>query len=115
MAYDEALAGRVARLLKGKRVAHETKRMMGGLTFMVDGKMCVGIEKTRLMVRLDPEQYESALKRKGCVPMDFTGRPMRGFVFVEPAALRTDPQLTRWLDLALEYNPRAPQSRKKKN
>lgn len=115
MAYDETLAGRMAGLLKKKRVPHETKRMMGGLTFMVRGKMCVGIEKNRLMVRLDPKEYESALQRKGCVPMDFTGRPMRGFVFVDPTVLRTEAQLTRWLDLALDYNPRAPQSRRKKS
>lgn len=114
MAYNEALAERVAGCLKKKRVAHETKRMMGGLTFMVKGKMCVGVEKTRLMVRLDPEQYDRALQRKGCVPMDFTGRPMRGFVFVEPAVLRTEAQLTKWLHLAIDYNPRAPQSRRKK-
>jgi len=113
MAYDEALAERIAGLLTKMRVPHEPKRMMGGLTFMVHGKMCVGVEKTRLMARLDPEEYDRALKRKGCVPMDFTGRPMRGFVFVEPGALRTDAQLTKWLDLALDYNPHAPQSKRR--
>lgn len=113
MPYDEALAERIGRLLKAKRVKHETKRMMGGLTFMVRGKMCVGVEKDRLMARIDPDEYEHALKQKGCKPMDLTGRPMRGFVFVEPDALRTDAQLAKWLDLALDYNPRAPQSRRK--
>lgn len=114
MPYDEALAERIGRLLKVKHVKHETKRMMGGLTFMVRGKMCVGVEKDRLMARIDPAEYEGALKKTGCKPMDFTGRPMRGFVFVESGALRTDAQLTKWLDLALDYNPRAPQSRRKK-
>ena len=82
MAYDEELADRVRRIFADRSVAFEEKRMMGGLCFMVDGKMCVGVEKERLMVRIDPEIYDEALGRKGCVPMDFTGKPMRGFVFV---------------------------------
>ena len=82
MAYDEQLATRVRQFFSARKVAAEEKRMMGGLCFMVAGKMCVGVEKDRLMVRLAPAVYDQALRRKGCVPMDFTGRPMRGFVFV---------------------------------
>jgi len=114
MAYDEQLADRIARMLKRKRVTCETKRMMGGLTFMVDGKMCVGVSENRLMARIDPEIHEGALKRKGCVPMDFTGRPMRGFVFVEPRGTKTDADLKHWVELALEFNPRAKSSKSKK-
>ncbi len=77
MAYDEELADRVRRIFADRNVAVEEKRMMGGLCFMVDGKMCVGVEKDRLMARIDPEIYEESLGRKGCVPMDFTGKPMR--------------------------------------
>ena len=60
----------------------EEKKMMGGLTFMVDEKMCVGIVKDDLMARIAPEEYEFALKKPGSRPMDFTGRPMPGFIFV---------------------------------
>ncbi len=114
MAYDEQLAERVRRSFKKARARFEEKRMMGGLCFMVDGKMCVGVEKARLMVRLDPAGYDDALKRKGCVPMDFTGRPMRGFVFVQPEGWATDAELETWLQLALEYNPKAKSSKSKK-
>ena len=87
---------------------------MGGLCFLVNGKMCVGVEKERLMARIDPDIYEKALDRKGCLPMDFTGRPMRGFVFIKAEGLASDRDLASWLDLALEFNPRAVSSKKTK-
>ena len=87
--------------------------MMGGLCFMVDGKMCVGVEKSRLMARIDPAAYEGALNKKGCVPMDFTGRPMCGFVFVNPDGLMAEAELEVWLNLALEFNPKAKSSKTK--
>lgn len=114
MAYDDQLAERVRRFLAENATSVEEKKMMGGLCFLVRGKMCVGIEKRRLMVRIDPEIYESALTRKGCVPMDFTGRPMRGFVFVEPEGTRSGRDLHSWISLALEFNPRAKASKKKR-
>ena len=114
MAYDESLADRVRSALERRKVPVEEKRMMGGLAFMVNGKMCVGVEKSRLMVRLDPAIYEDALKRKACQPMDFTGRPLKGFVFVQPDGLKTSTDLRRWIELALEFNPKAKASRKKK-
>src|SRR5215471_13366418 len=114
MAYDEVLAGRVSRFLEDKKCRYETKAMMGGLCFMVNGKMCVGVEKHRLMARIGPEAYEAALKRKGCRPMDFTGRPMRGFVFVSKEGLKSDDDLDSWLELALAYNPKANRSARKK-
>jgi TfoX/Sxy family transcriptional regulator of competence genes len=112
MAYDEALAGRVRKVFAKRKVAFAEKRMMGGLCFLVDDKMCVGVEKERLMVRLDPEVYEQALQRKGCAPMDFTGRPMRGFVFVNAEGFAAAADLASWLKLALEFNPRAKSSKK---
>jgi TfoX/Sxy family transcriptional regulator of competence genes len=114
MAYDEQLATRVRSHFRRRRVSFEEKRMMGGLCFLVDGKMCVGVEKERLMARIDPLKYEAALQRKGCVPMDFTGRPMRGFVFVKSAGYSVDGDLGSWLDLALEFNPRAKASKKRR-
>jgi TfoX/Sxy family transcriptional regulator of competence genes len=115
MAYDEQLATRVRSAFQKRKVAFEEKRMMGGLCFLVDSKMCVGAEKARLMVRLDPKIYEQVLQRKGCVPMDFTGRPMRGFVFVNVAGYAADRDLASWLDLALEFNPNAKSSKKPKH
>jgi TfoX/Sxy family transcriptional regulator of competence genes len=112
MAYDEQLAERVRRGFGRRKVSFEEKRMMGGLCFMVDSKMCVGVEKNRLMARIDPEAYDAALRRKGCVPMDFTGRPMRGFVFVNPKGVATESELDDWLKLALDYNPKAKASKK---
>lgn len=114
MAYDEQLATRVRRFFKSRKVAFAEKRMMGGLCFLVDNKMCVGVEMERLMVRLDPEIYEAALKRKGSAPMDFTGRPMRGFVFVHAEGFNSDKDLNAWLGLALEFNPKAKSSKKRR-
>ena len=81
---------------------------------MVEGKMCVGLDAERLMVRLDPYTYEAALEQPGCMPMDFTGKPMRGFVFVNPEGLKTVKSLRTWIDAALEFNPRAKASRARK-
>ena len=114
MAYDELLEKRIRQYFDARRIKHEAKKMMGGLCFMVDGKMCVGVEKHRLMARIGPEAYEDALKRKGCRPMDFTGRPMRGFVFVELDGLKSAQALAFWLELALAHNPVAKKSAGKK-
>ncbi len=81
--------------------------MMGGLLFLVRDKMCVGVRPQRLMARIGPDAEAAALKKPGCRPMDFTGRPLRGFVFIDAAHLRTDRQLAAWLDLALAFNPLA--------
>lgn len=113
MAYDEHLADRVRSALKRMKMRFEEKRMMGGLCFMVAGKMCVGVEKERLMARIDPAIYDAALGKKGCVAMDFTGRPMRGFVFVNPPGLTTSDDLDYWLKLALQFNPKAKSSKNK--
>jgi TfoX/Sxy family transcriptional regulator of competence genes len=113
MAYDQLLEQRIRHFFTSKRVPYEAKRMMGGLCFMVSGKMCVGVEKDRLMARIGPDAYDTALKRKGCRPMNFTGRPMRGFVFVQPEVLNSEKELASWLELALAYNPKAKRSPKK--
>ena len=111
MAYNEQLAERVRGAFARRNVGFVEKRMMGGLCFLVDGKMCVGVEMHRLMVRLDPDFYEQALQRNGCAPMDFTGRPLRGYVFVHAAGYSTDRALASWIDAALEFNPRAKSSK----
>jgi TfoX/Sxy family transcriptional regulator of competence genes len=115
MAYDEKLERRVRSFFDAKGIKHETKRMMGGLCFLVNGKMCVGVQKARLMARIGPDAYDKALSYKGCRPMDFTGRPLRGFVFVSQKGFATEPELAFWLELALAYNPIARKSTAKKS
>ena len=113
MAYDEFLADRIRLILKGKHVAFEEKAMMGGLTFMVDDKMCIGIIRNDLMARIAPEIYDAALQRKGCREMDLTRRPMRGFVYVGPSGTESDQDLESWIQLAIDFNPKARSSRRK--
>ncbi len=114
MAYDEYLAERIKIVLMQKHVSFFEKRMMGGLTFMVDDKMCVGVVKNNLMARIDPEVYKEALLKKGCREMDFTGRPMKGFVFIDPEGNDTEEELGYWIQLALDYNPKAKSSKNRK-
>jgi TfoX/Sxy family transcriptional regulator of competence genes len=113
MAYNEFLSDRIKQVFLERKVNFQEKQMMGGLAFMVNDKMCVGVVKENLMVRIDPEIYDEALQRPGCRPMDFTGRPMKGFVFVDPEGIDLDEDLSYWIDLALEFNPRAKSSKKK--
>ncbi len=113
MAYNDKLADRVRELLSAQRKVEE-KKMMGGLTFMVNKKMCVGILGDDLMARIDPDIYESVLEKKGCREMDFTGRPMKGFIFVSAEGTRTKSDLEYWINLALEFNKKAKSSRGKK-
>jgi len=114
MAYDEYLAERIKLILKEKNISFEERKMMGGIAFMVNDKMCVGITNNDLMARIDPEIYEESTTKKGCRPMDFTGRPMKGWVFIEPEAIDLDDDLNYWIRLALEYNPKAKSSKKRK-
>lgn len=115
MAYNEFLADRIRQTLRTKNTIFQEKKMMGGLTFLVEGKMCVGIIKEDLMARIDPEIYSEALKNKDCREMDFTGRPMTGFVMINPSGTDMDEDLEYWINLALEFNPRAKSSKKRKN
>lgn len=113
MSYNETLANRVREIIAQTHNITEEKKMFGGLCFMVDNKMCVGIESERLMIRLDPAIMDEVLEKHGCHPMDFTGRPMKGYVFVDIEVVKTKRQLNYWLQLALEYNPKAKASKKK--
>jgi TfoX/Sxy family transcriptional regulator of competence genes len=113
MAYNEKLADRVREIISLTHKHVEEKAMFGGLCFMVSDKMCVGLEKERLMVRLDPAKYDEAMEKEGCKPMDFTGRIMKGYVFVDIDALNTNKKLGYWITLALEYNKIAKASKKK--
>lgn len=112
MAYDEYLADRIVAVLKSKRILFEEKKMMGGLSFMIDNKMCIGVIKNNLMARVGPEMYNMALTKPGCREMDFTGRPMMGYVYVEPEGIDMDDDLDYWVQLCLSFNPKAKSSKK---
>jgi TfoX/Sxy family transcriptional regulator of competence genes len=114
MAYNEKLADRAREIISFSHQNIEEKKMFGGLCFMVNDKMCIGVIKDELMVRLDPARNEEVLEMEGCRPMDFSGKSMMGFVFVYSNAVDTDKKLKLWIDLALEYNPLAQVSKKKK-
>jgi TfoX/Sxy family transcriptional regulator of competence genes len=114
MAYDEYLAERIAKVFHDKRVPFEAKKMMGGICYLINDKMCAGIIKNKLMARIDPEFTEMALKRPGSALMDLTGKTMKGFLFIEPEGIDMDNDLEYWIDLCLEFNPRAVSSKKKK-
>lgn len=113
MAYSQDLEQRITHYLIEKNILHETRKMMWGLCYLVDDKMCMGIVRDKLMCRIDPEIYETSLTQDGCNEMDFTWKPMRGYVFVEPWVLERDEELSYWLGLCLEYNPKAKSSKKK--
>ena len=104
MACDEHLADRIRKELHKKHVIFMEKKMMDGLTFMINNKMCVGIVKNDLMARIGKDAYDAALEKKGCKPMDFTGRPMKGYVFLEPEGIDLDSELEYWIDLSLAFN-----------
>ena len=88
--------------------------MMGGLTFMVNDKMCVGVIKDELMCRIDPEIHEHLIERNGCRTMDFTKRPMKGYVLIEEIGMRSKNDFEFWIDLALEFNKKAKSSKRPK-
>ena len=100
MAYDIGLAERIRSTLRGRDDVVE-KRMFGGLTFMVGGRMACGVVHDDLMVRVGLDGHDEALTEPGTRPMDFTGRPMRGMIYVASAAVATDDDLRRWVDRAV--------------
>jgi TfoX/Sxy family transcriptional regulator of competence genes len=106
MPYDEGLANRLREALGGRRRLEE-KRMFGGLTFMVRGKMCVSVGKGRIMGRIDPAMHDAAIQRQGCRTVVMKGREYRGFVYVNTDAVRTRQDLDYWMSLAIDNNDRA--------
>ena len=112
MAFNEKLANRVREIISLTHKNVEEKKMFSGLCFMVNDKMCVGVHSNRIMVRFDPELNDKLIEKEGCKPMDFSGKPMRGFVFVDESVLQTKKQLSYWVELALAYNKFARSSKK---
>jgi TfoX/Sxy family transcriptional regulator of competence genes len=102
MAFDEALADRVRETLAPRADLSERK-MFGGIAFMIAGNMAVGVIEDDLMVRLDPGEAEWALAEPHTRPMDFTGKPMRGMVFVDSAGTATDDDLASWVEAGADF------------
>ena len=102
MPYSEALADRIRTALDGRDDVVE-KKMFGGIAFMVRGSMACGILGEALMVRVGADQFEVALARPHARVMDFTGRPMSGFVMVEAPGIRTAAALQRWVDETVAF------------
>jgi TfoX/Sxy family transcriptional regulator of competence genes len=114
MAYSEILADRIRERFLEKKIENiEEKSMMGGLAFMINEKMCVGVIGDDLMCRLDPAVYESCIEETGCRPMDFTGKPMKGWIFVDYNGMQQQKDLDKWIELALDFNVKAKKSIKK--
>jgi TfoX/Sxy family transcriptional regulator of competence genes len=113
MPYSLELARRIRdRFAALKTPEVEEKSMMGGLVFMVDGKMCVCVVGESMMCRLDPADIPAALTLPGCSPMAFTGRVMKGFVVVDSEGMATRAEFESWISQALEFNPRATSAKK---
>jgi TfoX/Sxy family transcriptional regulator of competence genes len=106
VAYDENLADRVRQVLPPGDAVTE-RQMFGGLAFLLDGHMFCGVVKDTLMARLGPDAADNALDQPHVRPMDFTGRPMKGMVFIEPEGLR-GPALEQWVGAAAEYTRTLP-------
>ncbi len=112
MAYDEALAQRVRATVRTKRGVTERK-MFGGIAFMLRGHMFVGISEDSLMARVGPQNYERVLAMDGVREMDFTGKPMRGYVFVGPQSLRSAADLKHWVELCADFAATLPAKARK--
>jgi TfoX/Sxy family transcriptional regulator of competence genes len=120
MAYSEEFADRIRLGFHQRDIVFEERKMMGGLCYMVDHKMCVGLLADKasgqacLMARIGEAAYPQALAKAGVSEMNFTGRSMKGYVFVDEVVLESESQLGYWLDLALAFNPLAKASKKNK-
>jgi len=113
MAFNEKLAARVRERLSGLHPIEE-KKMMGGLTFMYNDKMCVGIMKDSLMCRIDPALHEMALTKPGTSTIDFIKMPNSGYILVAETALKSEKDFNYWIELALDFNKKAKSSKKMK-
>ena len=113
MAYNEALADKIREVLVNTPIVDE-RNMFGGVCFMVNEKMCVGVIKDEMMCRIDPKLEEIVLEKDGCRQMDFTRRAMKGYVFVDADSIKNKSVLEYWINLCLDFNPIAKASKKKR-
>jgi TfoX/Sxy family transcriptional regulator of competence genes len=113
MAYNEFLADRVRSTFKENRIGFEQKKMFGGLCFFVDEKMCAGVFKEELMVRIDPQDETEYLQNENCREMDETNHSMKGFLMITPEGIDMEDDLDKWIKRCLAFNPKAKSSKKK--
>ena len=106
MAYDESLAKRIDELVKGKR-GFTHKEMFGGIAYLLNGNMCVGVHKEELIIRYDQRKDEEVIKNKNIRPFDITGRPMKGWALVNSDGLKGN-GLKKWFDLSLDFGKTLP-------
>ena len=118
MAYDEQSAQRIRQILFDKKVFFSEKKMFSGVCFMVDDKMCCATHfdkkanQNLLLCRISEEVYETEIEKDECMPMEFTGKPMKGFLFITEDGCKTNKQLSYWLQLCLDFNPFVKASKK---
>jgi len=112
MAYDEALAARIRNALTPYTPIEE-RDMMGGLSFLYHKKMLVGVIHDEMVCRIDPALHEWAVEKTGCRTMDFTKKPMKGWVMVDATGMKSPKALNDWIQLAVAYNAQAKSAKKK--
>lgn len=112
MAIDEGLAQRVRECLEGLQAVEE-KKMFGGLVFLLNGNMCVGLVRDSLMVRVGPDAYAASLEMPDARPMDFTGKPLTGFVYIEPQGIAEDADLAGWVERGVVFAAALPPKERK--
>ena len=114
MAYDEKLEARIRDML-GPRTDLEAKKMFGGLCFLINGNMACGVLNDDLIAKVDPERNDVLLKKPGARPFDFSGRPMKGILYVGPAGVKSAKDLRFWIETSLEHAlSKPPKAGKKK-
>lgn len=113
MSINENLTSRVRSALSKVSFVEE-KRMFSGITFMVDGKMCISVGDDRLMCRIDPDRLDEALRRKACRTVVMKGREYKGFVYVNQKGIDSKEDFDYWIDIALDYNKVAKATGKKR-
>jgi len=113
MAYNQILANRIREQIQYLENIEE-KEMFGGICFLLNDKMSLGVIKDEMMCRIDPGLYEEVLEKPGCHKMIFTGKPMKGWIMIEEQGMRKEDELKSWIGLALDYNHSARAAKKKK-
>lgn len=114
MAFDEVLSLRIQKKLIERQVDFIEKKMFGGNAFMIQDKMCIGVMKDELMLRVMEEFYELLLEDNHVSPMNFTGRTMKNFLFIEPEGYTTEQELLKWVQYAIDFSERGVVKSKKK-
>ncbi len=112
MPFNEKLSDRIREALVSAPQVEE-KYMFGGVCYMVNGKMCVGVVGDEMMCRIDPDREQEVLSKTGCRPMDFTGRPMKGYFFIDETGMKKKADFDYWIGLCLDFNGKAKASKKK--